>query len=161
MCLHRSVRYSVSPQNQAKSDQEINVNAMPIPFPRNPLSIHRPRRTEGALNEKRDCCTMAALLLQLVTTALTLVSCMATRGLSSSNPEASAVNQGTTNVLCVPCENLFRKLERVEDNGKLSRVVKVQLRGEPKSGTGIMFDWATAAMVRMCDHLQLLFGEEV
>ena len=90
---------------------------------------------------------------------MTLVSLLAARRLSSSPTAVSAVKQEVTDELCLPCELFFRKLERAE-NGKLSRTIKVQLRGEPKSGTGIMYDWATAALMRACDYLQVLFGEE-
>lgn len=103
---------------------------------------------------------MTAFLLRLGMTLLTFVSFLAASGLSSWQPHAPGVSQEATDELCLPCESFFRKLERVEENGKLSRNLKVQLRGEPKSGTGIMFDWATAAMMRACDHLQLLYGEE-
>ena len=61
---------------------------------------------------------------------------------------------------CPPCANFFRKLEKDEENGLLSQVVRVQERGEPKSGTGMMFDWATGVLVRTCSYLQKLFGEE-
>ena len=61
---------------------------------------------------------------------------------------------------CPPCELLFRKLESTgNDKGKMSQDVKVQLRGEPKSGTATSFDWGTGALVRTCDYLQRLFGE--
>lgn len=61
---------------------------------------------------------------------------------------------------CPPCELLFRNLEPTGSDGKLSQVVRVQERGEPKSGTGMMFDWATGGLVRTCEYLQFLFGEE-
>ena len=61
---------------------------------------------------------------------------------------------------CPPCELLFRQLESTGKNGKLTQDVRVQERGEPKSGTGMMFDWGTGALVRTCDYLRDLFGEK-
>ncbi|CAM9534929.1 unnamed protein product, partial [Ectocarpus sp. 12 AP-2014] len=43
-------------------------------------------------------------------------------------------------VLCLPCEGLFKNLEETPD-GKLVQKSQLQLRGEPKSGTGFMYDW--------------------
>lgn len=37
--------------------------------------------------------------------------------------------------------------------------VKVSERGEPKSGTGFMFEWAGGALIHACDYLTELFGE--
>lgn len=42
---------------------------------------------------------------------------------------------------CLPCEGLFSKLE-AGPNGRLSQVVEIQQRGEPKSGTTLMWAWA-------------------
>lgn len=61
---------------------------------------------------------------------------------------------------CPPCEMLFSKLERTGKNGKLTQDVRVQERGEPKSGTGIIYSWTTAALINTYDYLQGLFGEE-
>ena len=88
--------------------------------------------------------------------ALMLVSFLAMGGLS---PALSVVNEGPTEEGCPPCELFFRKLEQQGENGKLSQVVKVQERGEPKSGTGFMFDWATGALIQTCRYLQGLFGK--
>lgn len=89
-----------------------------------------------------------------------LISFLALTGLSSPQSGVLAVNEEHDEEFCPPCENFFRKLERNEENGLLSQVVKVQERGEPKSGTAMMFDWATGALVRTCSHLQTLFGKE-
>ena len=61
---------------------------------------------------------------------------------------------------CPPCELLFRRLERPGKEGKMIQDVKVQLRGEPMSGTGMPRDWATGALGHICDYLKRLFGEE-
>ena len=62
---------------------------------------------------------------------------------------------------CPPCELFFRKLESSATSGKLVQDVKVQQRGEPKSGTSFMYDWATATLIRTCDYLNQLFGEHI
>lgn len=60
---------------------------------------------------------------------------------------------------CPPCEVLFSKLEKTDRNGTLAQHVMVQERGEPKSGTTIMYAWTTATLRRTCDYLQGLYGE--
>ena len=60
---------------------------------------------------------------------------------------------------CPPCELLFRKLQPTKKDGKLAQVIRVQERGEPKSGTGMMFDWATGSLMHACDYLKHFFGE--
>lgn len=62
---------------------------------------------------------------------------------------------------CPPCELFFRNLEEAHEdgNGKLSQVVRVQERGEPKSGTGFMFDWAMGTVVHTCNYMKGLYGE--
>ena len=62
-------------------------------------------------------------------------------------------------VVCPPCEFLFSKLEPSKSGGKLVQNVKIQERGEPKSGTGFMFSWAAGTLVRTCRYLQSAFGE--
>ena len=88
-----------------------------------------------------------------------LASFLAVIDLSSSEPVVSSiVNEDPTVEPCVPCELFFSNLEINEENGLLSQVVRVQERGEPKSGTGMMFDWAAGALVQTCNYLQQLFG---
>ena len=58
----------------------------------------------------------------------------------------------------MPCEFLFDNLEKNEENGLLSQTVRVQERGEPKSGTGMMMDWAAGALVQTCEYLQDQYG---
>lgn len=60
---------------------------------------------------------------------------------------------------CPPCELLFSKLQSGGRDGKLIQHVKVQERGEPKSGTGFMYFWATATFIRTCRYLQGLYGK--
>lgn len=80
-------------------------------------------------------------------------------GLSSSQSKIISVELEPTEDSCPPCELLFRKLEKNEETGKLTQVVRVQERGEPKSGTGLMLDWATGALDHTCIYLQRLYGE--
>lgn len=104
---------------------------------------------------------MAALfrLQRMMMAMLMLASFLAGSGLSFLPPDTQTANQEETSEACPPCEIFFRKLEKNERNGKLSQVVRVQERGEPKSGTGFMFDWATGALMRTCNYLQRLYGE--
>lgn len=109
----------------------------------------------------------ALLLLQsmIMVTMLMLAAVLAgTTGLSSSSPDltsvVSQVGQGWREEWCPPCEFFFRKLKKNEDGtGKLSQNIRVQERGEPKSGTGMMYDWATGALDQTCNYLQRLYGE--
>lgn len=64
---------------------------------------------------------------------------------------------------CPPCELLFRRLTTVagDNNGRRVQDVKMQERGEPKSGTGFMFHWATGSLVHACEYLKSAFGERL
>lgn len=64
---------------------------------------------------------------------------------------------------CLPCESLFGRLEvDASRPGDLRRVqhVEVMQRGEPKSGTGGMFEWATGSLYHVCQHLNQHYGRE-
>lgn len=65
-----------------------------------------------------------------------------------------------TEMVCPPCDLLFSKLEPAGVEGKLVQHVKIQERGEPKSGTGFMFSWAGGTLIQTCRYLQSAFGEE-
>lgn len=60
---------------------------------------------------------------------------------------------------CLPCEDLFTKLEAGPD-GRLSQVIEIQQRGEPKSGTSMMAHWADAALEETCTFLGSMYGSE-
>lgn len=92
-----------------------------------------------------------------------LISCMASVGGLSSSQNDMRLDTGvhTEEEACPPCEILFRNLEKSATTGKLSQVTRVQERGEPKSGTGVMFDWASGTLIRTCAYLQHFFGEEM
>ena len=112
-------------------------------------------RTRHRRND--DTPTSSTPIIKMVSIA----SFLAVGGLSASKPDISGVNneERIKQEPCTPCEDFFNKLKLNEENGLLSQAVKVQERVEPKSGTGMMFDWATAALVQTCGYLQGLFGE--
>lgn len=89
-----------------------------------------------------------------------LISGLAVNGAFSFHTRPRIAEAEHIDEPCPPCDLLFSKLETSESGGKLSQFVKVQERGEPKSGTGIMYSWATAALIHACDYLQEVFGEE-
>lgn len=59
---------------------------------------------------------------------------------------------------CPPCDLIFSK---VLDYGQGVRRQYVDLmeRGEPKSGTGFMFEWAGGCLEHACDYFKEMFGE--
>lgn len=60
---------------------------------------------------------------------------------------------------CPACDALFTELETTS-TGERVRIVHQQERGEPKSGTALMFYWASGAIFRACDYLKYHYGEE-
>lgn len=101
----------------------------------------------------------AAFLFKLMTTTMMLGSFLTVGGLSSLHSMIPSVELEPREEPCPPCELLFRKLEKNKKTGKLTQVVRVQERGEPKSGTSLMLDWATGALDQACIYLQRLYGE--
>ena len=94
--------------------------------------------------------------LQVGVATILLIFCLATNKVSSTIP---GVSGGNAEEECPPCEMLFSKLERTGKNGKLAQDVRVQERGEPKSGTGVLYFWTTASLLKTRDYLRGLFGE--
>lgn len=90
---------------------------------------------------------------------LAFCSFLAVGELSSPQYKIPSVDHEPREELCPPCELFFRKLERNKESGKLTQAVRVQERGEPKSGTSLMLDWATGALDQTCIYLQQLYGE--
>lgn len=89
-----------------------------------------------------------------------LVSCLVINGVySTPSPIQVVTNAEDTEDPCPPCELLFSKLESSGRDGKLAQDIWVLERGEPKSGTGMSYYWATAALIHTCDYLQDLYGE--
>lgn len=101
----------------------------------------------------------AAFLFKLMTTTTMLGSFLAVGGLSSLHSMIPSVELERREESCPPCELLFRKLEKSKKTGNMTQVVRVQERGEPKSGTSLMLDWATGALDQTCIYLQRLYGE--
>ena len=104
---------------------------------------------------------------QLASMAVLLILCVlvnwrvSTRQKVAENHDIPAVLIERSQEKCPPCELFFRKLEATGEDGKLVQEVKVQQRGEPKSGTSFMYDWATATLLRTCDYLNYLFGANI
>lgn len=62
---------------------------------------------------------------------------------------------------CHPCASTFGKLEvSPGGGGGMFQHVDIQERGEPKSGTGFMYEWATAALAQSCIYLQRAYGRD-
>lgn len=91
---------------------------------------------------------------------MTLILFLAVHWVSSSRISPRVAKLEHIAEACLPCELIFGKLERTGRNGKLVQDVRVQERGEPKSGTGLMYFWASAALRHACAYLQGMFGEE-
>ena len=60
---------------------------------------------------------------------------------------------------CLPCVDLFSKLEAGPD-GRLSQVIEMQQRGEPKSGTTMMGIRAKLILRGACQLLGAMYGDE-
>lgn len=91
-------------------------------------------------------------------TVLALAPFMVVGGLSSSPNDPLFMDQEPRGEWCPPCEIFFTKLEENKETGKLNQVIRVQERGEPKSGTGMIFDWATGALDETCKYLRRFYG---
>lgn len=99
--------------------------------------------------------------LKHIIALLLLISCVAIHGVSSIGLTSQNSETGHTEEGCPPCDLLFSKLGKAGRGIKLSQNVQVQERGEPKSGTRIMYCWATAALIRACNYLQEKFGKDM
>lgn len=58
------------------------------------------------------------------------------------------------------CETLFSKLTPGTEGKGKTQHVEVQVRGEPKSGTGMMAEWSWGALANSCLYLQKIYGEK-
>ena len=101
------------------------------------------------------------MLMAMVILCLVMNWIASTRQKLPENHDIPAVLIERSQEKCPPCELFFRKLEATGEDGKLVQEVKVQQRGEPKSGTSFMYDWATATLLRTCDYLKYLFGANI
>lgn len=88
-----------------------------------------------------------------------LLYCLCARGVSSKKHHQRVPEPAVTEEPCTPCDVLFSKLEKTRTDGKLTQDLRVQERGEPKSGTGMAFSWASAALMHACGYLNDEFGE--
>lgn len=103
---------------------------------------------------------MAPLQLLRTLSTLLLICSLPAKEVSSSRAHWTVSTSEDIKEPCPPCELLFSKLEKTGRHGKLSQDIRVQERGEPKSGTGFMYFWASATFIHTCDYLRDLFGEE-
>lgn len=58
----------------------------------------------------------------------------------------------------VSCESLFIKLQNGIERAN-NQTVHVQVRGEPKSGTGMVAEWAWGALAHSCLYFQRIYGK--
>lgn len=47
-----------------------------------------------------------------------------------------------------------------EETSSSTQNVELRERGEPKSGTGLAFEWGVGALIHTCKHLRQFFGEK-
>lgn len=98
--------------------------------------------------------TRISMRTTLVTSGLLLIiNC---NGESTLDFQTSVQGQP---VLCPPCDHIFTRLE-VDRRGHRVQDIELHERGEPKSGTGFMMDWAGESVIRACEYLKQLYGEE-
>eukprot|EP00903_Cladosiphon_okamuranus_P015388 g14213.t1 len=83
---------------------------------------------------------------------------------TSSNAMAARVRDTTDeqeeqleSLECIPCEAVFRKVGETEVGAKVHNIT-VQIRGEPKSGTTFMYEWAANALMVVCGHIERMYG---
>ena len=106
---------------------------------------------------------MSPFTLQRITRSMMMIfltSSLVVDRAYSSPRRLKVTNEEHTEYLCPPCELLLSKLGRTGSNGKLAQDIRVQERGEPKSGTSVSYYWASASLIHACDYLQELFGKE-
>lgn len=75
-----------------------------------------------------------------------------TTGVSTGTDLSGMILEGG----CPPCSEVFKRLK--ESRGRHFQDVKVEERGEPKSGTAFMLEWAGGALDHTCNYLNALFG---
>lgn len=103
---------------------------------------------------------MIQIPIQRMMKVMLVLSCLGSKGASAKRTNPLVSTEAVTEEPCTPCEVLFSKLERTGRDGKLAQDIRVQERGEPKSGTGMAYFWASASLIHACDYLKDLFGEE-
>ncbi|CAM9983186.1 unnamed protein product [Ectocarpus sp. 12 AP-2014] len=87
--------------------------------------------------------------------ALILLDANVAGGLELSLEPSPSTHDG----LYLQCEELFSKLQGTPD-GRLRQHSQLQLRGEPKSGTSFVYQWARRVLEHTCEHLQAMYGSE-
>ncbi|CAN0050340.1 unnamed protein product [Ascophyllum nodosum] len=89
--------------------------------------------------------------------ALSLVARRASGAYTPEEVDLPSPEELFPDVKCpLRCEDLFGKLED-GPSGK-TQSVRLQVRGEPKSGTGMIAEWSWGALAHKCLYLQRLYG---
>lgn len=146
---------------QVASDLLSNTNPS-----QNHLSIRFIRKTVShiAMETRRRNGKMCARLL--------LLGFLATMPLNLLRAHASSelrIIRQANSTHCPPCGLIFSKLSRRESenspregwqHGRREQIIDVVERGEPKSGTGMMFHMAGGCLWHTCEYLNGLFGEK-
>lgn len=102
---------------------------------------------------------MAPFLLQRIMAKICLIAWLTVSGVTAFRRTPRISEPEHIDEACPPCEILFSKLERTGREGKLSQHVYVHERGEPKSGSGVVYFWVMASLIHACDYLTQEFGE--
>lgn len=60
---------------------------------------------------------------------------------------------------CPPCNVIFNKGKKTSSGENVIHDVRIRVRGEPKSGTTVILEWTSAALIHTCEYLNENFGE--
>lgn len=71
-----------------------------------------------------------------------------------------ALMRPTLQPFCPSGKLLFAEFDRSSHGMDRSRHIVMLERGELKSGTGFMFDWAANSLFHACEYLKEVFGED-
>ncbi|CAN0161921.1 unnamed protein product [Ascophyllum nodosum] len=99
-------------------------------------------------------------LVRIIAHAISLSAYVASGTPSTSEVELPSPTELFPDAECpTNCEDLFSKLQDGPD-GRKTQSVRLQVRGEPKSGTGMTQEWSWGALAHSCLYLQRLYGRE-
>lgn len=60
---------------------------------------------------------------------------------------------------CPRCNTVFSMINTTNSEDRV-KIVEIQQRGEPKSGTTFMYQWAHGALVHTCEYLRQWYGQD-
>lgn len=106
------------------------------------------------------CCCCCCLLPTAASDAEPFMSMDALSPAFQDNEgsEAQALGASSNNGACPEsCEDIFPLLQPAA-RGKVQDV-EIHVRGEPKSGTGMLAEWAWDALAHVCLYLERLYGK--